>query len=126
MNFQQIYDEAHAAGMAAGQEAVPTPMIVGSPSTPLGNDVDPSKKMWFVADGVCGFAWVHLPKANSAFAKFCKQRGYGHKAYKSGWDIWCGQFGQSMQRKEAYCSAFARSLRNAGVEPDAYPESRMD
>jgi hypothetical protein len=124
MDFQRIYDEAHAAGMSAGEAAVPAPMIVGSPSTPFGNDVDPSKRMYYVADGVCGFAWVHLPKANTAFAKFCRDNRLGHKAYKAGWDIWVGGFGQSMQRKEAYAGAFARVLKDHGIE--AYMQSRMD
>jgi hypothetical protein len=123
-DFQQIYDEAHAAGMAAGQAAVPAPMIVGSPSSPFGNDVDPRQKMYYVADGVCGFAWVHLPDARDPFAKFVKNKGIGHKSYKKGYDIWVGQFNQSMQRKEAYASAFAGVLKQHGIE--AYMQSRMD
>ena len=38
----------------------PTPMMVGEPTTPLGNDIDYSKDTWLVNDGVCGFAWINI------------------------------------------------------------------
>ena len=37
---QEIYTEAHSAGMAAGHGCTPTPMVVGTPTTPLGDDID--------------------------------------------------------------------------------------
>ena len=48
----EIYSEAHSAGMAAGHGCTPTPMVVGTPTTPLGNDIDYSKDTYYVAD-VC-------------------------------------------------------------------------
>ena len=30
-------------------------MVVGTPTTPLGNDIDYSKETYYVADGLCGF-----------------------------------------------------------------------
>jgi hypothetical protein len=109
--------------MVAGQAAVPAPMIVGSPSTLLGNDVDPRQPMYYVADGVCGFAWVHLD-GREPFARYAKEVGLGHKGYPKGFDIWVGEFGQSMQRKEAYARAYAGVLKEHGI--DAYVQSRMD
>ena len=53
-----IYEQAHNAGMAAGNGCTPTPMVVGQPTTPLGNDIDYSKETYYVADGVC--MWFRL------------------------------------------------------------------
>ena len=39
-NPAMIYAEAHSAGMAAGHGCTPTPMVVGTPTTPLGDDID--------------------------------------------------------------------------------------
>ena len=124
MNYQELYQRAHQAGMEAGNAAAPVPMVVGSPSSPLGNDIDPRQPVYYVADGVCGFAWVHLDKAVGPFVKWLKDSRKGHKAYGKGYDIWVGEFGQSMQRKESYARAFAAVLREAGI--DAYCASRMD
>ena len=63
-----IYEQAHAAGMAAGNGCTPTPMVVGQPTTPLGNDIDYSKETYYVSDGVCGFAWINIKPARG---KFC-------------------------------------------------------
>jgi len=63
-----IYSEAHALGIAAGNGCSPTPMVVGTPTTPLGNDIDYSKDTYYVSDGVCGFAWVNIKPARAAFA----------------------------------------------------------
>lgn len=123
MNFQAIYDEAHAAGMAAGNAACPAPMVVGDAKSLFSNEIDYSKPTYYVADGVCGFAWVHLD-GRAPFAKWAKENNLGHKGYPKGFDIWCGEFGQSMQRKEAYAGAFARVLKAHGI--DAYMQSRMD
>ena len=42
-----VYAEAHALGIAAGNACSPTPMVVGTPTTPLGNDIDYSKDTYF-------------------------------------------------------------------------------
>ena len=42
-NPAEIYAEAHSAGMSAGNKCKPTPMIVGQPTTPLGDDIDYEK-----------------------------------------------------------------------------------
>ena len=120
----RLIAEAHEAGMAAGNAAAPTPMVVGTPTTPLGSDIDYTKKTYYVADGVCGFAWVTVRPGNSKMAKTLVARGMANKAYGGGVSVWVHQFNQSMQRKEAYAYAFADVLRNAGIR--AYANSRMD
>lgn len=122
--FQAIHREAHEAGMAAGRDSVPVPMVVGSPSSLFANDLDPRKPQYFVADGVCGFAWVHLMDGRQPFAKFAREQLHAHSGHPRGVDIWVRDFGQSMQRKEAYAAAYARVLKGHGIE--AYADSRMD
>ena len=57
----------------------PTPMIVGQPTTPLGDDIDYSKDTWLVNDGVCGFAWINIKPARGGFVKFLKDNKIGRK-----------------------------------------------
>ena len=121
--FKALYERAVEAGQKAGIAASPVPMVVGSPTTPLGNDLDPNKQQYFVADGVCGFAWVQI-KGNTAFARWAKKNTKFDKGYPSGLSYWVSEFNQSMQRKEAFARAMSRVLKEGGVE--AYPMSRMD
>ena len=43
-----------------GHGCTPTPMVVGTPTTPLGDDIDYTKDTYYVADGMCGFAWINI------------------------------------------------------------------
>jgi hypothetical protein len=122
--YTALVAEADEAGKLAAEAHTPTPMIVGSPSTPLGNDVDYSKKTYFVEGGVCGFAWVHLPNGRSSFARWAKKNLGAHKSYYGGTDIWTRGYGQSMELKEKYAGAYAKVLAENGI--NAYPMSRMD
>ena len=120
-----IYSEAHSKGIAAGKACSPTPMIVGQPTTPLGDDIDYSKDTWLVNDGVCGFAWINIKPARGGFVKFLKDNKIGRKdSYYGGWTIWVSQFGQSVTRKENYARAFAKVLGDNGIT--AYNMSRLD
>ena len=122
---QEIYTEAHSAGIAAGNGCTPTPMVVGSPTTPLGNDIDYSKDTYYVSDGVCGFAWVNIKPARGAFVKYLKENNIGRKdSYYGGYTVWVSEFGQSMARKENYARAFTQVLDANGIT--AYNMSRMD
>ena len=121
----QIYQEARAAGLAAGHATRPVPMILGYPSTPLGNDIDPNQKTYFVESGICGFAWVKIHPARGAFVKWAKENNLGRiDSDAGGFSIWVYDFGQSMQRKENYAAAFAKVLCQHGLR--AHSESRMD
>ena len=123
-DWQKVYDEAHAAGMKAGNEHKPTPMVVGSPTTPLGNDIDTTKKMYHVSSGVCGFAWISF-KGNTSWGRWAVKNVNAKNDHPTGKMIWVHEFGQSMEKKLAYARAFARHLRENGVK-DAWHRSRMD
>ena len=130
--FEKVFAEASVAYQKAYAEASPRPMVVGSPSSPLGNDIDPSKPVYYVADGVCGFAWVHFPNGRGNFAKFMKENKGGRNSYYAkGYDVWSSHFeredqkrSQSMSRKSAGCRAAADVFRSYGIE--ASVQSRMD
>ena len=121
----EIYAEAHSAGMAAGHGCTPNPMIVGTPTTPLGDDIDYSKKTYYVADGLCGFAWINIKPARGKFVTWLKKADIGRKDnYYGGYTIWVSEFGQSVTRKENYARAFTKVLGDNGIT--AYNMSRLD
>jgi hypothetical protein len=94
--------------------------------TNMMDDNSPVKKQYFVEGGVCGFAWVSIYPGNSPFANWLKKTERARKdSYAGGVSIWVSEYGQSMERKEAFASAFANSLRESGIEK-AYSRSRMD
>lgn len=123
--FSTIYNNAHVAGLKAVKTVTPTPMVVGSPTNLFGNDIDYSKKTYFVEGGVCGFAWIIIKPGTSKFAKWMKENGYAHtNSYEGGISMWVSDFGQSYERKMAYARAFADSLTDAGIK--AYSNGRLD
>jgi len=121
---RELYEKAHLAGMRAGNGEKVTPMIVGTPSTPFGSDIDHSKPTYFVEGGACGFAGVVIKPARGKFVSLLKKYGLGWKHYYGGFYMTCREFGQSLARKEAYCEAFARVLGEEGIR--CYVDSRMD
>jgi hypothetical protein len=123
MKPDQIYLQAHEAGNAAVSQATIVPMIVREHANPL-NDESPVKRQWYVEDGVCGFASVIVKPANSKFAKWLASAGLGRKSYYGGISMSVLDFNQSLQKKEAYASAFAKVLESHGIR--CYVESRMD
>ena len=121
---RELYEKAHLAGMRAGHGEEVTPMIVGTPTTIFGDDIDHSKPTYFVEGGACGFAGVVIKPARGKFVSLLKKYGLGWKHYYGGFYMTCGEFGQSLARKEAYCEAFASVLGEAGIR--CYVDSRMD
>ena len=121
---EKLLERAHLMGMDAGRAASVTPMIVGSPSTPFGSDIDYSKKTYFVEGGACGFAGVGIKPARGKFVSYLKSIGIGNKHYYGGYYVSVREFGQSMTRKEAYAEAFAKVLGEEGMR--CYVDSRMD
>jgi hypothetical protein len=119
-----LYLRACDAGAKAGHGVKVDPMVVGSPSTLLGNDVDPSKPTYFVEGGVCGFAGVVIKPARGKFVSYLKYLDRGHKHYYGGYYVPCEAFGQSLTRKEAWCRAFVGVLGEVGIS--CYMDSRMD
>lgn len=111
VDFQNIYNEAQRAGIIAAGKKIPTPMVVEKLD---GNSK--VKKTWQVNEGVCGFAWITIKPANSAFAKWLMEKNLAKKAsYGSGVLIWVYQYGQSYERKAAYAGAFAGVLQKYGI-----------
>ena len=122
--LSDMFDYAHQKGLEAGREHKPQSVVFGSPSTPLGDDVDLSKPYDVVDDGVCGFAWVRILPGTCQAARFAKEKWNGRKGHPSGVSVFCHEFNQSMERKYAYALAFATVLCDYGFL--AVPEARMD
>jgi hypothetical protein len=125
-HFEEILALADAKGRKAAEICVPEPMIVVQHENPWDTTSEIIKEYPPVMDGVCGFAWITIKPANSAFANFLKKREdvQSHKGYYGGLEVWVRGYGQSMARKEAYARAFAAVLRENGI--NARAESRMD
>lgn len=103
MNFQEIWNEAH-------QEA----------SKKAYKEYGMSDMIW-----PCGFAWVNIKPANSAFAKWIIETKKGSKdSYYKGVTIWISIFNQSMNHKEAYAQEMASIFKSYGIDATAY--SRID
>jgi hypothetical protein len=122
---QELYDRADKAGREAAEACTPVPMHVVERANPL-DDSSPIVKQYApVMSGVCGFAWVSIKPATSSFAKWLKKNELGRPdSYYGGLTVWVSNYGQSMEKKEAYAGAFAQVLRDAGFK--AYSMSRMD
>ena len=76
--------------------------------------------------GYCGFAWVKVSeKASTKLGRALKTVGF-RKSYNGGLDLWNpgGSFSQSMDLKEAGAEAYAKVLRDFGI--NAYACSRAD
>jgi hypothetical protein len=120
----KLLRDARTAGLLAGNGATPAPMIVGSPTTPLGDHIDYGKKTYYVAEGACGFAWVVIRPGNSSIARQAKKLGIGRPNYGGGVAIWIHDHGQSIDRKTLHARAYAKVLQDHGI--NAAPESRLD
>lgn len=107
--YERLYREAWEAGTRAAIEAKPRPMVIMDGD---GTPVD------YVADGVCGFAWVRVP-GNTSFARWLGKNNMASKAYPSGLSIWIGDYHQSYTRKSAHAYAMAQHLRANGIECSA-------
>ena len=114
--LKQIIQEAQAAGLAAGEAAVPTPMVVGTPISLFGGDIDPTKPVYHVPESLCGFAWVTVKPGTSRLARVLKEMNLAEpNSYERGVTVWVEEFGQSVTRKEAYARAFARDAGGRGL-----------
>lgn len=117
--FASIHKVAQSAGLEAGMNALPEPMMV-TESDLMGN---PIGRSWTVSEGACGFAWVTFA-GNTPWGRWAKAQGIASKGYPKGLQIWVSEFNQSVDRKEAYAQAYAKVLREHGIE--AYAQSRLD
>lgn len=119
-----ILHEAERKGREALEACNPDPMVV--------TEEFPTKgKEYFVADGVCGFAWIRVA-GNSWFIRELKkikvagieEGAFRKDNYAGGYAYWVREGGQSMQRKEAFAKAFSEVLDQHGIENTW--SSRMD
>jgi hypothetical protein len=94
--MKTLYDAADAAGRKAADECVPEPMM-------LRDTLDASKPIYYVPQGVCGFAWINVKPGNSKFANWLKKEKIGRPdSYYGGVSVWVGAYNQSMEKKQAY------------------------
>jgi hypothetical protein len=119
--FEAMYNEAVALGRAAVDAAVAAHAIA-----PMGVSYKTAQgpRLDIIADGVCGFAWVNVKPGTSPFAKWLKDKGFAHKSYDGGVDIWVSDYNQSMQKKECFARAMAQHFSDNGHRATA--RSRMD
>ena len=112
--LKDLVARAEKAGRDAAETARIDPMVV-----------EDGQKNYFVADGVCGFAWINIKPGNCGLAKYLKNEKKARPdSYYGGVTVWVSDYGQSMQKKEAYAYAYAQVLRTDGY--NAYAASRMD
>ena len=121
--YEQVWAKAEAAANAEAEACVPTPMIVGTPTTPLGDDMDPNKTIYYVPGGMCGFASIRF-KANTAFGRWAKATERATKSYDVGLRVPVRVGGQSYETKVAYANAFVSVLQENDIE--AWVESNLD
>lgn len=142
--FRALLDAAHLAGLKAARYARPrltqvVQLLAGDGSIEYAPD-------WASDDaalGDCGYAWVRIRPATSAFARWCKMQTMAHfgfprrlcaesDPYSGGvvLDV-CVQIpraidrsGQSYEIKLAYAKAFAGVLQQAGYNAEA--DGRID
>lgn len=129
--FKAICEEADIAGKKAVEAARVVPMIVGQETGFMSGKIDYSKPTEYVADGVCGFAWVDVypkNKGNTRLGKderaILEKNGFKKSTEGRSFYKWIKDYNQSMQKKEAYAYAFAAVLKKYGIS--AYSNSRMD
>jgi hypothetical protein len=108
--FNDIIESALQAGIKAGRECRPIPMVICDTT---------GKPLELIDDGACGFAWVTVRPANSSFAIWAKKQGIMRPMYGGGITYWVRDFGQSVDRKAAFAGAFAKVLRENGIQATA-------
>lgn len=121
---QEIYNAANERGMNYLKECKPTPMAVGSETSPFSGKLDTSKPVEIVEGGACGFASIIIANGRCSFARWVTKNKIGGKHYYGGTEIPARVGGQSLERKEAYVSGFCEVLLKNGI--DCYMHSRLD
>jgi len=126
----EILVEASEAAEAAVKACRPTPMVVGTPTTFFGNEIDESKPTYFIEGGVCGFASVVIKPARGSIVAELKKRKIGSAHYGGGYSFSSWQVAPSIRRDQSYERAVAAArgavdvLKKYGV--NAYVDARID
>jgi hypothetical protein len=125
-----LLSEVSASAEQAVKDCRPTPMVVGTPTTFFGNEIDESKPTYFIEGGVCGFASVVIKPARGKFVALLKKRGIGGAHYYGGYSVSAWEFAPSIRRDQSYeraCAAAAgavKVLQSYGI--NAYVDARID
>ncbi len=121
-----LHQKAHAAGVEAAEAVTPVPMVVGSPTHPLGSNIDPEAgPVYRVPSGICGVGTIKMP-ANTSFAREMMAQGFARKSSAAaGCRIYIGHGGQSYEKKFAYAGGYVSVLREAGIDK-VYADVRVD
>lgn len=106
-----LYAYASGAGEQASKNCIPTPMYISGYEDPI-------------LEGLVGFAYVVIHDARRRFPKWLKKQGIGHLGYRGGWIVHAKSHSQSFEKAKAYANAFAKVLRQNGIDCDVY--SRLD
>jgi hypothetical protein len=130
--FNEILAKADAAGREAVSKLTVIPMIVGQAKSLFSNEIDYSKPTEYVADGVCGFAWINVYPEFKGNTKLGKEERKVLEAagFSKDWEnnkrfyLWVRDFNQSLQKKETYARAFAKVVSENGVTASSM--SRID
>lgn len=113
--FHTIYQRAVKEGQEAVQKLIESktlqPMIVQERASPV-DDSSEIVKEYFVEDGVCGFAWIVIKPATSAFAKWLVKNDIASPHWQGGISIWVHEYDQSMQKKSAFARGFAKVIKD--------------
>jgi hypothetical protein len=130
--FKELVVQADAAGRAAVAKLKVVPMIVGEAKGLFSNEIDYTKPVEYVSDGVCGFAWIYIYPEHKGNTKLGKQErktleDFGFEkddCNPQKYILWVHDFNQSLQKKTAYANAFADVLYAHGIR--AGGQSRID
>jgi len=127
VSFQDIYYEAIEAGRKAAENCEPHPMVVGEAKSIVSDEIDYSKPVHYVNEGLCGFAWVWFPDARKKFNKWMVERDFARPdSYRGGVQIWGSAFwhGQSVERKAYAAEAAQAVFESYGIK--CYADYRLD
>lgn len=123
-SFQELWDTAEKAGKEAARVHEVVPMVVVEAD--LFDRPLPGAKPEFVADGVCGLAWVEVRPASSVGRRDCelvkwlrRNKIGSYDEYRKCWSVAIHDYNQCMQRKEAHAEAMAKVLRDRGFNARA-------
>lgn len=109
--YDVIYQSAINKAQSAGENQIPMPMIVEQRAN-MSDDESPVVKSWFVAEGLCGFAWITVNPGNCQFANWLKKRGEKCSDYYKGVMLYVHGFNQSYERKRTYARVLADELES--------------
>ncbi len=129
--FKEICNIAHEAGVEAVKNVITEAVLVYQETYPFSGVMDKTKPSYILDDYPCGFSWVDvypLNKGNTRLGKeerkMLESAGFSKNDYTKTYQLWISAYNQSIQKKEAYASAYAKVLRENDIR--AYSGSRLD